>query len=49
MSDCTLITESEESPVCPILVRRSDLIRFRQEKEPSVLDKGTVRKIDNNI
>ena len=48
---CTLITESEESQVCPIVVRRSYLIRFRQEKErsPSALDKGTVRKIDNKI
>ncbi len=47
MSDCTLITESEESPVCPILNRRSDLIRLRQEKEHPVLDKEKVRKIDN--
>jgi len=33
------------------VVRRSDLIRFRQEKErsPSALDKRTVRKIDNKI
>ena len=51
MSDWTVITESEESRVCTIFVRRSDLIRFRQEKErpPSALDKGTVRKIDNKI
>jgi hypothetical protein len=33
------------------VVRRSDSIRFRQEKERSLsaLDKGTVRKIDNKI
>jgi hypothetical protein len=31
------------------VVRRSDLIRFRQENErsSSALDKGTVRKIEN--
>ena len=51
MSESTLISESGESRICSIVVRRSDLIRFRQEKErsPSALDKRTVRKIDNKI
>ena len=33
------------------MIRRSDSIRFRQENErsPSALDKGTIRKIDNKI
>ena len=51
LSKWSLIIESEESWFCPIVIRRSDSIRFRQENErsPSALDKRTVKKIDNQM